>query len=141
MLNHDTRKQIDMIDNDTQDSNTKKRAIDYLKEGISLLTTCKRRYVSSPSPSPTPQEVNPLEANGPAPTPLEASDPAPETSGSATEKGHRNWQYIEAYMEQLAGDSMNWKACFFEGSHQGFFKTYSTPASLKNAYNRWKNNQ
>ncbi|KAI8089062.1 uncharacterized protein BX664DRAFT_332080 [Halteromyces radiatus] len=47
-------KTIGMLDDDVQDTSAKKRTIGYMKEGMNLLRTCKRQYISSRSSSPTP---------------------------------------------------------------------------------------
>lgn len=59
--------------------------------------------------------------------------PAPSSSSE-------NWTFVGDYIRNLGSNKMNWKACYLKGQRQGYFANYSTPASLKNAYQRWKTN-
>ncbi|KAI8393778.1 uncharacterized protein BYT42DRAFT_609548 [Radiomyces spectabilis] len=128
-------KVIRMLDDDADDTKTKKRSIDYLEEAMNLLRTYKRQYISSPSSTMSGFSTS---------SARHSRDPSLEPPSSTNDHGTTddnttNWQYIEEYMEEIGGDRMNWEACYKDGCRKGYFKTYSTPASLKNAYNRWKN--
>ncbi|KAI8637514.1 hypothetical protein BD408DRAFT_447550 [Parasitella parasitica] len=144
-------KAIDMLDDDVQDTNTKKRTIDYLKEGMTFLRTCKRKFVSSGSSSPIPLSTTSSahESRSPSPTnsipetsshlrTIPSEQPSSINDSATAEESSKNWRYIEDYMEQIGDDRMNWQTCYRDGRRKGYFKNYSTHFSLKNTYNRWK---
>lgn len=99
---------------DLPDSNSKKRVIDCLNDGLEVVKAYKCKYMPCPSPSPSP--------------------PIPPSSPSAAQ----NWIFVERYLQSLGSEPMNWDACLVEGRQQGYLKSYTKSTSLKAAYLRWK---
>ncbi|PHZ14574.1 uncharacterized protein RHIMIDRAFT_275590 [Rhizopus microsporus ATCC 52813] len=118
---------------------------------MAFLRTCKRQFVSSRSspsmPLSTTSSARELRSPPPENSIPETSShlqtippeqPSSINDSAATDESSKNWQYIEGYIEQIGDDRMNWQACYRDGRRKGYFKNYSTHASLKNAYSRWK---
>ncbi|KAI8647769.1 hypothetical protein BD408DRAFT_454924, partial [Parasitella parasitica] len=134
-------KAIDMLDDGVQDTNTKKRTIDYLKEGMTFSRTCKRKFVSSGSSSPMPLSTTSSahESRNPSPAnsipessshlqTIPSEQPSSINDSATAEESNENWRHIEGYMEQIGDDRMNCR-------RKDYFKNYSTHFSLKNTYN------
>ncbi|KAI8364982.1 hypothetical protein EDC96DRAFT_510047 [Choanephora cucurbitarum] len=107
-----------------KNTESKKRAIDCLNGGIATLVSYKRKYIPNPS-----RELSPLTSSS------SRSSVSLVTSPSLSE----NWSFVERFIEGYDKKKMDWKACYFEGRLQGLFTNYTTHISLKNSYQRWKN--
>ncbi|KAG2172341.1 hypothetical protein INT43_004883 [Umbelopsis isabellina] len=105
---------IDILEDDVQDVNTRKRTLDYLKEGMTLLRACKRQFVSNRTASPTPLSTTSFARKSRSPPPANSlpessshlqtipSEQPPSIYDSvATSESCKNWRYHEAYMAQI----------------------------------------
>jgi hypothetical protein len=130
---------------DLPDTNMKKRAIDCLNDGLEIIKFYRIKYMASQSPSPSLSlSRGPSPISLPTPSPPLASPsllPIPSTSPLSQTLSSGNWKFVDDYMQSIGDKKMNWKACYLEGQRQGHFTNYTKPTSLKNAYQRWKNNK
>lgn len=112
----------------------KKRAISYTEDGILYTETCKRKYFkkSSPcvSPKPAPlelpegtlQQINVTENNHESTNDLFPGNSIPKN----------DMDYALQFKNSV--EIMEWKEYFENGKIDGYFKNYTTPASLKRAF-------
>ncbi|KAL0089962.1 hypothetical protein J3Q64DRAFT_1727690 [Phycomyces blakesleeanus] len=137
---------------DLPNNNLKKRAIDCLNDGLNIIKPYKVKYMSDQSSSSTASSPA---ASSPALIPAAPSlllpvlssltDPLTSTITQTTTRtpkssSSENWTFVGNYIRSLGSNKMNWKAYYLKGQRQGYFANYTTPASLKNAYQRRKTN-
>lgn len=96
----------------------KKRAISYADDGILYTETCKRKYFKKSSPCVSPM-----------PAPLELPEAILQQI-NATENNIPKNDMDYAFQYKNSVEVMDWKEC----KRDGYFKNYSTPASLKRAF-------
>ncbi|GAA5809236.1 hypothetical protein MFLAVUS_002641 [Mucor flavus] len=139
---------------DLPNNNLKKRAIDCLNDGLNIVKSYKTKYMSDQSSSSTassPAASSPalITAAPSSSLPVLSSLTDPSTSTitqtttrtpASSSSSSENWTFVGDYIRNLGSNKMNWKACYLKGQRQGYFANYTTPVSLKNAYQRWKAN-
>ncbi|KAG1557999.1 hypothetical protein G6F47_009832 [Rhizopus delemar] len=99
----------------------------HIKSIIITHATSSASDSRDPSPANSIPESSFLQQIIPPEQPSSISDPV------TIDESTKNWRYIEDYMEQIGDDRMNWQAYYRDGCCKGYFKIYSTHASLKNA--------
>ncbi|KAI8977650.1 hypothetical protein BDF20DRAFT_958989 [Mycotypha africana] len=120
------------------DSLLRKRALAYADDGILYTDTCQRKYFKkdascvSPMPAPlelpeaTIQQIDETEINH-----NNTDDILPETGIPKSDMDY-------ALQFKQTVEIMNWKECYENGKKDGYFSTYTTPASLKRAFYKKK---
>lgn len=134
---------------DLPNNNLKRRAIDCLNDGLNIIKSYKVKYMSDQSSSSTASSPALIPAAPSSSLPVLSSLTDPSTSTitqttiqtpASTSSSSENWTFVGDYIRNLGSNKMNWKACYLKGQLQGYFANYTTPVSLKNAYQRWKTN-
>ncbi|KAG1145433.1 hypothetical protein G6F37_004137 [Rhizopus arrhizus] len=132
---------------DLPNNDLKKRAIDCLNDGLNIIKSYKVKYMSDQSSSSTASSpaLIPAAPSSSLPVLSSLTDPSTSTITQTTTRtpassSSENWMFVGDYIRNLGSNKMNWKACYLKGQRQGYFANYTTPASLKNAYQRWKTN-
>jgi hypothetical protein len=133
---------------DLPNNDLKKRAIDCLNDGLNIIKSYKVKYMSDQSSSSTASSpaLIPAAPSSSLPVLSSLTDPSMSTITQTTTRtpasssSSENWTFVGDYIRNLGSNKMNWKACYLKGQCQGYFANYTTPASLKNAYQRWETN-